>query len=420
MITALDIRKRPGLGGKLTKTAVALPSAFLMAVAVGLLQLGMIFYLREVKLLSPASIGLFAAFWWLSYSAACLLMRPVAARLMPRLSIILSTALVGAFVLIMFSTERILLTYLFYALAGVAMSLFWPPLMGWLSYGLEGPALNLAISRFNLSWSLGMVVSPFITGLLSERSPELPIYTAAGIFFGISLLVLTASLTLPVIRCDRFREPRTGRRETAPELGTPLRYPAWAGLLTTYFVLGVIFNVFPLFATERLEISKSLVGVILLFRALAAAGAFVVLGRISFWHDRPVYMLGTQGAIALVVLGLLVSGRLAAIVPLLALIGALSSSSYVASILYGVSGSSRRSTRMAVNESLLALGVICGSICGGMLYQNVGMTSVYGLSIGLLAAGLGVQLVLLRGRRGVSARAVASGKTPQSERGGNR
>ena len=46
---------------KLTKAVVGLPAAALVAVAVGLLQLGMVFYLREVRQFSPVSIALLTA-----------------------------------------------------------------------------------------------------------------------------------------------------------------------------------------------------------------------------------------------------------------------------------------------------------------------------------------------------------------------
>jgi predicted MFS family arabinose efflux permease len=76
-------------------------------------------------------------------------------------------------------------------------------------------------------------------------------------------------------------------------------------------------------------------------------------------------------------------------------IGFLSSSTYVASLLYGVSGTSERARRMAVHESLLALGVISGSTVGGWIYQSAGMEYAYGLLIALLSVGLAAQAVIL-------------------------
>ena len=377
------------------KTAVILPAVFITAVAIGLLQLGMVFYLREVKSFSAGSIGLFAAVWWLSYSVACILMRPVSARLLPRVSVILATFFVGAFILLLITVGGTWLIYLFYAAAGFSLSLFWPPVMGWLSYGLEGPELNLAMSRFNLSWSLGMVVSPYTAGLLSERAPALPIFTAVGLFFGVSVLVLTASLAVPSIRADRYRDPRRKRTAVVEDRSTFLRFPAWIGILSIYFVFGVVFNVFPLFATEQLALSKSIAGILLLVRALATTAAFLLLGRISFWHFKPGYMIGSQAMLVLILIGLLLSGSMAPILLLLAILGVFGASNYVASLFYGVSGSSERSRRMAVHESLLAFGVIAGSAVGGMLYQRVGMNAVYGMCAALLAAGLGAQLLLL-------------------------
>ena len=62
---------------------------------------------------------------------------------------------------------------------------------------------------------------------------------------------------------------------------------------------------------------------------------------------------------------------------LIAFIGALRALSYNSSIFHGVSGSINRTGRVAIHESLLAAGLICGSSLGGIIYQKFSMTVVY-------------------------------------------
>ena len=57
--------------------------------------------------------------------------------------------------------------------------------------------------------------------------------------------------------------------------------------------------------------------------------------------------------------------------------GGMRALSYSNSIFHGVSGSINRTGRMAVHEALLAAGLICGSLLGGLIYQYYSMDTVY-------------------------------------------
>jgi len=48
--------------------------------------------------------------------------------------------------------------------------------MGWLSHGIEGVKLGKVLSNYNFSWSIGTIISPFLTGLLSTISSSLPLF----------------------------------------------------------------------------------------------------------------------------------------------------------------------------------------------------------------------------------------------------
>ena len=49
--------------------AVIMPASFLAAIAIGFLQLGLLFVVKEVYLVPPAAVGWFGALWSAAYLA---------------------------------------------------------------------------------------------------------------------------------------------------------------------------------------------------------------------------------------------------------------------------------------------------------------------------------------------------------------
>ena len=84
------------LSAGIGKTAVILPAAFLTETGLGMLTVGMVFYMREVFFLSPGLVGWIAATWQSCYVLGCLTMRPAFESLRPRYSMIFSTAGMGS------------------------------------------------------------------------------------------------------------------------------------------------------------------------------------------------------------------------------------------------------------------------------------------------------------------------------------
>ena len=121
------------LSAGIGKTAVILPAGFLAEVGLGLLTLGMVFYMREVFLLSPGMVGWIAATWQGCYVLGCLTMRPAFEALLPRYSMIFSVAGTGAAVTAILLSHTVTAIFIFYGLFGFCLSFFWPPLMSWLS-----------------------------------------------------------------------------------------------------------------------------------------------------------------------------------------------------------------------------------------------------------------------------------------------
>ncbi|MBN2553820.1 MAG: MFS transporter, partial [Spirochaetales bacterium] len=357
------------LSAGIGKTAVILPAAVLTETGLGMLTLGMVFYMREVFLLPPGTVGWIAATWQSCYVLGCLTMRPIFERLLPRFSMILSTAGMGIAVSAILLSRSVAPAFIFYGLFGFCLSFFWPPLMSWLSFDIEGRRLGRAMSHLTLAGNAGIIVSPFLAGALSSLSPRYPLFGAAGIFASNCILLTGAVLTLPRIRSDRQRGRSRERKAEKPDRSTSLRFPAWVGLFVTYTVLGVIVTVFPMYARDDLGLGKSTIGALLLCRALCTAGGFLLLGSLTFWHFRPAPMVGALALLAVVVFGISRAASLPLLILSLALIGPLIALGFSYSFFHGASGASRRATRMAIHEALLASGLIAGSGVGGQIYQ---------------------------------------------------
>jgi len=377
------------------KSTLILPISLLFSIALGMTTFSMIFYARDVFQASAALIGWLAALPYLCYFAGCFLLQPLLRVLLPRHSLIIATVSSVVLLVGMLLSPSLALVFVLYGLYGLSLSLFWPPLMGWLSIGKEEQALNTALGRFNLSWSTGNIIAPFWAGYLLQRGITVPFKTAVLLMTAVCLFVFAASLFIPGIRQDRQREVVGRQNETLEDRSTPLRYQAWIGLFASYVVLGITMSILPLFLREEIGLAENRIGLLLLVRALFSTLGFIVLGRLSFWHFKAWLMIICQGLIVAVVAVMIGLHTFSGFSLFLALFGLLFALSYNNSLFHGVTGSVQRSTRMAVHEGLLTAGVVCGSSIGGILYQTGQFGRVLLFACAVVAAGALAQIALV-------------------------
>ena len=376
------------------KTSIIYPSAFLIAIGISIVELGIIFYIREIYGATPRQVGYFTALWALWYILGCLLIRPLFGKALPRHLLMAATFFMSLFILLITFTNSFWQAYTGYGIYAVAMSFFWPPIMGWLSRDTEGPQLGKRMSYFNLSWSIGLIIGPLIAGVLSARSPELPLYAGSILFMLTCLLIAAGSAVLPKVRSDRgIDTPQRSQRQKTDE-SSFFRFPGWVGMFTTFVVIGVVISIFPVFARDELMLRKEIIGVLMQSRTFIATFVFIILGHTVFWHFKITPMVLGQVGLAVVVLAMSFTRSPLILATLIALVGSFRSLSYSNSLFHGVSGSVNRAGRMAIHEALLAAGLIFGSALGGELYQRYSMTAVYGFCAAVVLSGAVVQLAL--------------------------
>jgi MFS family permease len=392
-------RNRPilrGLAGPIGKSAIIYPVSTLNSIALVAVNLGLVFYLRDSFDAAPALVGLVSALYSIAYFIGCFVFRPLGRHLLPRHSLLISIAANLLFVSGMLASRTLVSIAICNALYGFGVSFFWPPIMGWLSTGLEGRALGGALSRFNLSWGIGLVISPWLTGILAEIDSRYPIFAGLVLFLLIGVIVLVGSFALRAIRDDRRLEP------PPPERGVPtrdasstLRFPSWVGIVGSYVLMGVFGVVFPIHARTNLLLTESAIGGVLLFRAVATTLAFVVLGRSSFWHNRSALIVAVQLALALGSLVLSLFDGVVIYLVVLPFLGVLIAVAYSQSVFHGAVGAAARARRMAIHEALLVAGSVIGSLGGSYVFQQTSASTLFVAVAALLVVAALVQTILI-------------------------
>lgn len=357
------------------QTWVINSASFLAQFAISMVNLGLVYHMRLAFNLSAQMVGVSAAIYTTTYFVCCLLLGPLAAHLKPRHSVVLSMVGMALATVSVMTTDRVVVAILSLVIYGIAMSFLWPQIEGWLARGKEGRSLNRATSSFNVSWSLGAALSPFLTGILLEHTTRTPLFAGILVFLIVGTLVIIATLLVPGIR-SVVSEKQNLHSSVTVDASTPLRYLSWAGVLTVYASLAVTLTIFPMHAMDNLPFSESVVGLLLFIRGGSTVGMFLVMGKTSVWHfKRPVVML-TQVMFALVCL---LGTRMVSFVGyawFFFLFGILFAMSYSYSIFHGASGSINRSKRMLIHEVLLTIGTVVGSIAGGTIYQSIDFDTV--------------------------------------------
>lgn len=371
-------------------------ASFLMSLSSGMVNYAMIFYVSVLFGADRTAIGFISSAETVLYFVGILaFLRWVKPH--PRHVLFLATWAMALCIGVYLVIPNWTLTFVFHGLFGLAMALFWPRIMGWLSWGVEGKELSRVMGRFNFSWAFGGILAPWLGGLLVEGHPRWPFYTAAALLLIAGLLFPLGARWRPRLRDRQVStvetEPSVAEKSLAKSGPTPYRYPARLGVLTVYFLTGGLLFIFPAFAKQSLGFSESLIGSFLLVRMLVATLGFELWGRWTFWHFR----------FGPLVVAMLVVAVLAALFPwgtqiwqfygLFALVGLVFSFLYSYALFHGVAGSQNRERSMTIHEAVLNVGLFLGTSLGGWVSDAWSMTTTFGLCSVVALVFLVVQIV---------------------------
>ncbi len=350
-------------------------SSFMAQFTIAMVNLALVYRMRNHFHLSAQMVGVSASIYTSTYLVACLLLSPLTRRLKPPQSVTISMFLMIIAVGVILITNHIGVAFGALVVYGGAMAFLWPQIEVWLARGKEGQALNRATSNFNVSWSLGLALSPLLTGALVEMGTTLPLILAMALFLGVVILITVARRTVFDEDSSVSEHVRVQNWEGSDQ-STPLRFISWAGVLTVYTALAITLTIFPLYVQDQSLFSEAVVGSLLSVRGLVTVAMFVVLGRSKRWHFKRWLIILIQVAVALLlVVGIFATTYLHYLFFFL-VYGLLFAFAYSMSIFHGASGSLHLSQRMMIHEVLLTLGSVIGSIFGGGIYQRYGFSKV--------------------------------------------
>ncbi len=386
---------------------ILMAATFLFSLATGIISFALVFYVKQRFNADHTMIGFITSGQTLCYIAGVLIFS-LNKNTHPRY--FLGFSALGMVVLVsiylIFPYWR--LTLICGSLYGLFMALFWPRISGWVSWGLEGKNLSKTMSQYNLSWSTGGIISPAISGFLTEKNIVSPFVCSIIILLSVGVLLAVFSRIYPEMKKGRA-EIRIAREkalsegespaDTDPEIGTtqmtPLRFPARLGVVSTYILAGLIIFIFPAYMRETLNYREGTIGFFLLFRLLFSAVGFIVWGKWKGWHFRPKLILLNQ---VFTIAALILVARSATTVPLLiffAFYGFNFSFTYTIGQFYGATGTTNRERSMAIHEGIINIGIIIGTFFGGILSDKAGMSATLSVFTVICTVLLLLQFILL-------------------------
>lgn len=276
---------------------------------------------------------------------------------------------------------------------GLSLALFWPPMMGWLSTGHEGPALSRKLGIFNTSWSLALVVSPIIGGYLAGISPTAALLLATVMFLA-AFTAVTVAPTPPKADTPTVAVKVDQQTAIIHPANTVFCWMSRLALITTCIAVGLMRTQAALLFTDDLGFTKFQFGILTMFLCLACFAIFYITGKTHRWHHRLLPFFMAQIIVMIAMVLILTSHTSIPFYIAAALIGLGQGFVYSSHQYYGVSGSKKRSGNMAIHEIVICIGYGSGAIAGGYIAEYYNRLAPYKFGICILAAFIVIQLIM--------------------------
>jgi len=337
-----------------------------------------------------SAVGLAGGLQMGIYAVGCIFLGPFADRIGPKRLVMLGTAGMTFTTAAMTQAGSVRALLWLVAINAGLTTMFWPPVMGWLSTGHEKASLNRRLGIFNLCWSSGLIVGNFLGGLFFNIQQSLPFAVGSGVTLMAFISAASArrQRSGPVVASEDPSEPVAAGR-------LPLfRLMARIALFAGWIVLGALRYPFAAFLKQDLAAGADVHGAIGAGLSFALMTGFVLLGRTHRWHYRYSLFWGSQ-VLTVLMVALIFICRTAWQAAGLSVVAALAMSVlYASDLFYGVSGGRRRAGSMAIHEVLLATGFVVGSLGGGLLAESLGPRYVFPAAAGLVLLGFLLQVGL--------------------------
>ena len=351
-------------------------------------------------------LGLCASMGFVSYLVGCiatgsLLDRFNSRRLAQLGSGVVTISTAALLMIVLLSTRGynlsnpVMLVIITAMISGLLTSIYWPPIMGWLSTGQEGRDLNRRLGIYNMSWSAGLAVSPFLGGLLVESSIVMALF-AAIVFAALAFVAVTLAHP-PEIQGAQRNSNDNSQVFLGPAsfLLVRFRWMSRIALVTGFTCVGLMKTQLALLFTMELGFSKSQFGTVTAIMWLITCMVFFTASRTHIWHYRIVPSILAQLSVLLSMLMIIECSLPTAFFVVAVLMGLGQAFIYISHQFYAASQSTKRSGSMALHEILLSAGQIIGFVAGGYLADFFGRRVVpYWFGLFVIVIGMAAQLAV--------------------------
>ena len=268
-----------------------------------------------------------------------------------------------------------------------ASSLFWPPIMAWLTEGTSGNELGQRISYFNRSWMAALIIAPPIAGALYRWNPQInfAIITLAFLVNIVLVSLLKRSYNANLTRTEHAdahaeHSESDGKNPSPPMWNKKLdlyRYTAWLSFFCSVVFVGFLITIVPLHIRDGLGYTESTAGWVLLLRCVAGFVAFALLAKFTAWHFNFRWFFIQKATLALCALLFIIAGsNIHFYFGIVIIYGLVNAACNTSSVFYSRATGKNPKKNIALHEMFLCLGTAVGTAGGGLLYQHFGFIGV--------------------------------------------
>jgi MFS family permease len=280
--------------------------------------------------------------------------------------------------------------FVFIVISPLAGALFWPALMKWVGEEEGKASLQARVGGFNMAWSAGVMIGPFLAGRLYPIDYRFAYFLAAG------LVLLTLLILLLSSRSKKTRPLRPAPEEKISAYDPCVKwfiYIGWMANFAAWFSISSAESLFPKLALS-LGVEPKILGALL---ACVGGGQFLMfalLSKTARWHYNLPLLIAFQilGMISLVIF------RFNTAVPLFGLaflmLGLCAGLCYFSSLFYSLYRQEEKGRKSGFHEAILAAAVSIGPLSGGALARVHGLRAPYAVCFVLFAISIAAQIAL--------------------------
>ena len=281
---------------------------------------------------------------------------------------------------------------------GISQAFFWPIYEAWFAEHVGGGDLLRRIRTFNLFWTVGVTLGPFIAGNIYEMNHALPFYVTVTTSMINLIIIISQSKT------HGKSEDAASIDESAsvsPKVRRMYLHIAWIANFASWFTLGILRNLGPKLMLQ-MGIPARTFGNLMLVNGLSQLLMFLFLGTPypRRWHYKLSPLLSFQFVGVTAFFGIWFVTNIPLWMLAFFAIGTTSGMTYFCSIYYSLHGHFDKGNKSGFHEAILGSGALLGPFLGGVSADLLGLKSPYLLCAVVIVISMIGQIYVQRKRTG--------------------